>query len=339
MKNILVVNVNWLGDVVFSSPIFYALKKKYPESRIVCLADPRVKGILNHIDVVDEIIEYDEKGKHKFWWNKFGIISAIARQKCDVAYMLHGSTTKALLVKLAGVKVRVGGSIKKEQRFLTDVIASNPSDVHRSDHYLRIVEGHGVPIEDKNTRLVVSEAENEHVQQMLNAAGVSKDEKVIGINIGANWDLKKWPAGSFKALIAQLIAQGSKVVLFGAQKDFDSVNDISKSFNPKMCINLAGKTSLDEMIVLLKRIDLFICADSGPLHIASSLGTDVIGLFGPTRPEITGPRGTGKKVVLQHDVGCNRTACYYSLCPDNVCMQAINISEVLKEVNGLLNVN
>jgi len=74
MNNILVVNVNWLGDVIFSSPVFRALKEAYPQARIICLAVPRVKEILESIPFIDEIIIYDEKGKHASLTAKLGLI-------------------------------------------------------------------------------------------------------------------------------------------------------------------------------------------------------------------------------------------------------------------------
>ena len=85
-------------------------------------------------------------------------------------------------------------------------------------------------------------------------------------------------------------------------------------------------------MALMKRADCVVSADSGPVHIASSVGTNVIGIFGPTRPEITGPRGSGRAVILQRDVGCNRRPCYNLECPDNICMQAVNVKEVLDAV-------
>ena len=108
MNRILVVNVNWLGDVIFSSPIFKALKSAYPEAKISCLAVPRVKEILESIPEIDEIIIYDEKGKHGNPFAKFSLIAKLHREKFDIAFVLHRSWTRALLVFLAGIPQRVG---------------------------------------------------------------------------------------------------------------------------------------------------------------------------------------------------------------------------------------
>ena len=139
MKRILVVNVNWLGDVIFSSPIFKALKEAYPQVHISCLALPRVKEVLESIPYIDEIIVYDEKGRH---WNPFaklGLVWSLRRRHFDVAFLLHRSLTRALLVYFAGIPQRVGYDAKGRGRFLTHEVEPLDDQVHRCDYYLNIL--------------------------------------------------------------------------------------------------------------------------------------------------------------------------------------------------------
>ena len=100
---------------------------------------------------------------------------------------------------------------------------------------------------------------------------------------------------------------------------------------------LAGKTDLNQLVALMKRANLVVSADSGPLHMASSVGTDVIAIFGPTRPEITGPRGRGKSIILQEELGCNKDACYQLDCTDNVCMKSITVDDVFSAIEKIIN--
>ena len=82
---------------------------------------------------------------------------------------------------------------------------------------------------------------------------------------------------------------------------------------------------------------MLISADSGPLHIANSVGTQTIGIYGPTRLEITGVRGPGKATILKQDVGCNKAACYHLECQDNICMQSITPQKVLNVFRQIKN--
>ena len=135
MKRILVVNVNWMGDVIFSSPIFKAIKEAYPQAQISCLAPSRVREIVESIPGVDEMIDFEEKGKHWSPWGKWQLIQELRRRKFDAAFLLHCSLTRALLVFLAGIPLRVGYDTKGRGIFLTQkVSALNDEKIHRQDH-------------------------------------------------------------------------------------------------------------------------------------------------------------------------------------------------------------
>ena len=155
MKNILVVNVNWLGDVIFSAPVFKALKRSYPQARVSCLVVPRIKDVLEQCPSVDEIIVYDEKGSHSSPWAKLKLIKALRNKKFDVVFLLHRSMTRALLVYLAGIPERVGYDTKKQSRFLTQKISLSGEQRHRSDEYLKVIEGYGVSVQDRVCELTV----------------------------------------------------------------------------------------------------------------------------------------------------------------------------------------
>lgn len=337
MDRILVVNVNWLGDVIFSSPIFKALKEAHPKARISCLAPPRVKEVLESIPFIDEIIVYDEKGQH---WNplaKVKLILELRRKHFDVAFLLHRSLTRALLVYLAGIPGRVGYDAKNLGRLLTHVVEPLDGQVHRSDHYLRVIESYGVPVKDRRCQLDVSPDAERETEEILESKGIQKNDFVVVVNPGGNWDLKRWPKKSFSVLIERLLNDFNvRVVLPGAAKDEALAESISSSLKQKPVI-LAGKTNLKQLVALMKRANCVVSADSGPLHLANGVGTDVIGMFGPTRPEITGPRGSGQAFVIQYNVGCNKEACYFLQCPDNICMQSVTVEDVLDRVRQIQN--
>ncbi len=337
MKRILVVNVNWVGDVIFSSPIFRALKEAYPEVRISCLAVPRVKKVLESISFIDEIIVYDEKGRHRNPFAKLRLIFELRRKHFDVAFLLHRSWTRALLIYLAGIPHRVGYDAKKRGKFLTHKVEPLEGPTHRSDHYLNVIESYGVHVSNRECQLDTSKDAERSIEELLRERGVQKNDYKIVVNPGGNWNLKKWPKESFSRLISGFVGSfETKVIVSGAQKDISLGREIN-SLSLNRAVNLTGETNLKQLMALMKVADLVISGDTGPLHMANSVGTEVVALFGPTRPEITGPRGSGRAHVIQHDVGCNQEACYHLTCPDNVCMQAITVEEVLEIVKQIRN--
>ncbi len=337
MNNILVVNVNWLGDVIFSTPVFKALKKAYPNARVSCLAVPRVKEILEHCPHIDEVIVYDEKGKHWYPWEKLKLIASLRSKNFDVVFLLHRSMGRALMMFLAGIPKRVGYKTRKQSWFLTHKVYLDADDLHRADEYIRVVEDFGITVNDRNCELKVGEDEIRAIDAKLAQFGIAHNDTLVVINPGGNWDLKRWPSEQFSRLVMQLAKDFHvKVLISGADKDVTLANKIAVQSGVKPCV-WAGATTLRELLALLKRADVVISNDTGPVHVAASVGTDVIALFGPTRPEVTGPRGRGRVLVLHKEMGCNKAPCYHLACPQNDCMRAIMVDDVLKAFQKIRN--
>ena len=331
MKSIL-VNVNWLGDVIFSTPVFKALRRQFPEAKICCLAVPRVVPILKRCSYIDDVIVYDEKGAHRWLWNKIMLIHQLHSYHFDIAFLLHRSWTRAFMVYLAGIRQRVGYDLKDLGRLLTHKVMLPEKNIHRSDYYLKVIESYGVRVDDRTTELSVSADILRQVESFLALKGISKDDFVVVVNAGGNWPLKRWPKENFALLIERIIREIKvKVIIPGSSNDEKLADEIKRLSHVDPLV-MAGKTSLLQIMALMKRADLVVSSDSGPLHIASSVGTPVVAVFGPTRPEITGPRGTARAVILQKELECNRDACYHLACQDNKCMKAVTVDEVFKEV-------
>ena len=335
-ERILVVNVNWLGDVIFAIPVFKALRAQYPQARISCLAVPRVKEILQCVPQIDDIINYDEKGKDRGILRKFALIQSLRREKFDAVFLLHGSWSRALLMFLAGIPVRVGYETKKGRRLLTHAVKLLGGDTHKADHYLNVVESFGVSSNDRTSELSVPQSAKDEITRILFGVGIEAGEKFVVVHTSGNWDLKRWPQQNWAQLI-RILTQDLriKVVISEGPNELNWANVIAtqSQANP---IVLAGQTNLQQLMALLERATLVISADSGPLHIASCVSQNIVGIYGPTMPSTTGPRGKAKVNILHKDVGCNRASCYYSACPDNVCMKAVTISDVVDCVRELI---
>jgi lipopolysaccharide heptosyltransferase II len=333
----LVVNVNWVGDVIFSSPVFKALKETYPRAHIACLVPPRVREVVESIPQIDEMIVYDEEGRHKNPFAKLRLVYELRKRRFDAAFLLHRSLTRAFLVFLAGIPQRIGYATKGRGMFLTQRIKPSGGSIHRCDDYLNVVRSFGIPVKDGTASLNVTADAQAQVKEILISKDVKEDDFVVVIHPGGNWNLKRWPKDNF-ILLAQALTEDfqARVVISGGPQEAWLVEEIAAALKNRPIV-LAGSINLKHLIALMRRADLVISADSGPLHIASSVGSDVIGIFGPTRTEVTGPRGKGRAFILLRDVGCNREPCYYLQCPDNICMQAVTVEDILDVVRQIRN--
>ncbi|MBP9854239.1 MAG: lipopolysaccharide heptosyltransferase II [Candidatus Omnitrophica bacterium] len=339
MKRILVVNVNWLGDVIFSSPVFRALRQHNPDAHIACMAVPRVKEILECIQEIDEIIEYDEEGQHKSIWSKLKFVGDLKRKRFDEAFFLSRSFSRVLMIALANIRQRIGYDHKNRGKFLTHIVDKPADGIHRSEYYLNVIKSYGITVNDAQTVLSVPPKEESGIQKMFETQGIQSSDYVIALNPGGNWGLKRWPAQNFSRLIDILNTnKNAKLLITGSDKDTALVNQICSNLQTSnVPMIFTGKLSLKQLLALLKKVNLFISADSGPLHMASSVGCSCIAIFGPTRPELTGPRGKIDPIILQKEVGCNKKACYFLECEDNTCMQAVTAEDVYAAVRQVQN--
>jgi lipopolysaccharide heptosyltransferase II len=335
-KRILIFNVNWLGDVLFSTATIRNIRYNFPGSFIACIIPSRCYPVLKGNPHLDEIIIYDEKDRHKGVLEKLMFIQQLKGKKFDIAFLLHRSMTRALICRLAGIQERFGYYTKKRGFLLSRKIISPYRDsLHRIDYYLNIVEKSGLKVEDRFTEFFFDEEDRNLIKAFLKNEGITNDDFLVGINPGGNWEPKRWPKNYWSKLADTLIKDlGAKVILTGSHQDTPLAKAIEEKMQEKPLI-ACGKFNLKRFGALCKRLDLFITADTGPLHIANAVGTKkIIALFGPTHPSITGPFPDKNVILLQKDAGC-KIPCYEVDCKDNRCMKAISVEDVVAEARKL----
>ncbi len=337
-KKILIFNVNWLGDVLFSTATIRNIRRNFLDSFIACIIPSRCYPILKGNPHLDEIIIYDEKERQRGTLDKLRFVQLLKTKKFDVVFLLHRSLTRALICRLAGIPERIGYYTKKRGFLLTKRIAHVGRDtLHRIDYYLNVIEKAGLKVEDRYLEFFIDDNDVKFVDEFLNKKSITKDDFLVAINPGGNWLPKRWPEAHWAILADKLITEfGAKVIITGSYTDIPTVQKIRGLMEEKPII-ASGVFNLKQLGALCKRLDLFITADTGPLHIANATGTKrIIALFGPTSTQITGPYPLKNTVILSKDVGC-KIPCYVVSCKDNRCMKAITPEDVIKEIKQVKN--
>jgi len=339
-KRILIFGVNWLGDTLFSTATIRNIRRNFPESYIACIIPSRCYPMLRGNPHLDEIIIYDEKDRHKNILCKLKFVESLKAKQFDTVFLLHRSFTRALICRLAGIPERVGYYTRKRGFLMTKKILPPAKDtLHRIDYYLNIIEKAGLRAEDRFLELSISADEQYYADKFLAKCSVKPGVSLIGINPAGNWISKRWPKEYWARLADYLIVEfKAQVVITGGQADLPLALAIKNSLRSlrSPCIIACGAMNLKQSAALFKRLDLFISADTGPLHIANAVGAkSIIALFGPTSPLVTGPFPLNNVITLQKEVGC-KIPCYHKNCKDNRCMKAITPEEVLKHIKPIL---
>lgn len=334
-RRILIFNVNWLGDVIFTIPAIRALHKQYPESFIACVAPERCREVLELNPYINEVISFDERKTHKSIPSKLEFIQLLKSKKFDTVFLFHRSFTRLFLVTLSGIKRRIGLDRKKFSFLLTYKIPFIERDsVHRVDYFMNIVKPFCSNVSDKTYELKIDIEDILFTRRLLEEARIKKTEDFIVLNPGANWIFKRWPVENF-ALLCDFVKTNFKteVVISGSEVDMDLAKEIYRLTENKPVV-LCGKTNLKQLAALFKMSKLVVSADSGPLHIAIASGTRTVSLFGPTSAKITGPYDLEKNVVIQKTIDC-QVPCYEVKCFDSKCMWGITPEEVLEAIKKL----
>jgi len=334
-KKILIFNVNWLGDVLFSTATIRNIRRNFPESFIACAIPSRCYPVLKDNPHLDEIIIFDEKDRHKSLIARLNFVTFLRSKKFDTVFLLHRSFSRALICRLAGINERIGHYTPKRAFLLSKSIPLPKKDsLHRIDYYLNVIEKAGLRVEDRYLEFFYSEDDQKIVEQFLSKQGIGQDDLVIALNPGGNWLPKRWPKEYWAELADKLISQlQAKVIFTGSSSDIVLVNQIISLMMHKPVV-ASGVFNIKQLAALAKKAKIFITADSGPLHIANAVGARIIALFGPTSPEITGPYPPGNAVILQKNVGC-LIPCYKVRCNDNRCMKMITSDDVLSAVKNI----
>jgi len=335
-KRILIFNVNWLGDVLFSTAAIRNIRYNFPDNFIACAVPPRCYQILKGNPHLDEIIIFDEKERHKGFIGQLNFVKALKDKEFDTVFLFHRSFTRALICRLADIPERIGYHTKKRGFLMAKkIIAPLPDTMHRIDYYLNILKESGLKVEDRFTEFIIGVEDQKQVRRMLKEHGITKEETLVVVNPGGNWMPKRWPPEHWARLCDLLIAsQGVRVVIAGSVNDIGLSQEI-KGMMKKEPVIFTGSLTLKQLGALCTEAYCVISADTGPLHIASSLNTrNIIALFGPTSVAVTGPYPGKNTIIIQKDSGCP-VPCYQVNCKDNRCMKAITPEEVLQAFQKL----
>jgi len=339
-KRILIFNVNWVGDVLFSTASIRNIRRNFPDSFIACAIPSRCYPVLKENPCLDEIIIFDEKDRHRGVFAKLSFVRLLKSKKFDVVYLMHRSLSRALICRLAGIPERIGYYTRKRAFLLTKKIKPPAKDsLHRIDYYLNLIEKAGLKVEDRYTEFIVSAEDEKFVQDFLVKQGVNKGDFLIVINPGGNWLPKRWPKDYWIELANRATHEiGAKIIISGSHNDLPLASYIKERLKEKPVV-ACGAFNIKQFAALSKMADVVITADTGPLHIANSVGArKIIALFGPTSTVITGPYPGQNTVIFQKDVGC-KIPCYEVSCKDSRCMKAIAPEEILNELRSIKSQN
>ncbi len=341
IENICIFQTSFLGDSVLTTPLVKKTAKMFPKAKITVVTRPQTVEIFRHLDEVNKIIIDDKRGLNQIL-GIFRTANRIRRAKVDVLLVPHRSFRSALIAWLSGVKVRIGFSNSEGRFFYTKTVPFSWM-IHDAERNLYLLQG----IVQDNFKVELNldngntDAE-ETIKKLLKDSG-AEDKILVGVHPSSVWPTKCWPAENYAKLITRMEKElGLISVLIGGPKDLEVSEQVAR-LSEGHPINLATKTSLTELMALMKHLKLFITNDSGPMHIATAFGVHTLAIFGPTTKELGFfPYGEGHRVIEVKNLPCRPCALHGGKkCPLGhfKCMKDISVEEVFNSVKEMLNIH
>jgi heptosyltransferase-2 len=319
-RNILIIKPGAVGDLLQLTPVIRALAASSPAVRISLLVGSEAStALFRHHPLVAELFVYDRPRT-----DILPLWQELRSRKFDLVLNFQRSNLRAWFLAAAAFPCRVLVYHRSSAR-----------GVHAVANYLQTLVPIGIPASDHRLELFLDDESRAFAQRLFGRHGLDR-APVVAINPGASHAVNRWPAERFAELADLIAARTSgRSLVIGGPDDLPLAEEVvarSRS-NP---VNIAGTTDLLQLGAILQQCAVLVSGDTGPMHMATAVGTKVVALFGAADPARTGPVGGGHRILRAAGVAC--VPCRSRHCANAVhleCMMQITAEEVFDNLRDL----
>jgi lipopolysaccharide heptosyltransferase I len=337
VTRVLIVRLGALGDIVHAIPVAAALRRAHPSVRIDWLVSAKHREILELVPVIDRrLVVKDRPGSGP---SLLGAIRELRRTRYDIALDLQGLIKSAVIARSSGAGRVMGFSSRYLREplarlFYTDVYDPGGEGIYAPSETRHVVEINLGILETLGIRAARPEFPIERVESAAaRQAAAATGGRYALLNPGAAWPNKRWPPERLAAVATALRERRglSSVVLWGPGERALADEVIARADGAAI---LSAQTSIGDVVELARGAAVMVSGDTGPTHLAAAVGTPIVGLYGPTRPERNGP-WVADDVTLSRASVCR---CHHlrRCSQDAMCLLDIQTSEVLEAVERRL---
>ena len=336
IHNILLIQLGDIGDVVWATPTFRAVKETYPKANVSVLLRQPIGSLLAadpHIHRIFEVKRYRRNLIEEIK-GQFRLLRALHKERFDVAFDLRLDDRGAFMAFLSGAPVRVAitcpNVLWRNLLFTHIVVPYVPKKriLGAAEQSLRLVREFGIDTKDTTPKLWVSEKVKRKAEKLLDSDNITTFRRWVTLNPFSRWQYKEWEYEKWVPIVDWLWEEyGIPSVIVGAPEEREKAINIAKRCKGQT-FNLVGKTTLDELAGILRLSGLHVGVDSAAPHIAAAIGTPTITIYGPSDWRDWAPRGEIHSVVTPdrdcvpcHQKGCDGTGkskCFETLTADKV---------------------
>jgi heptosyltransferase I len=364
-RRILLIKLSAVGDVVHTIPVLNALRRRYPSAQIDWLVTPAIAELLRHNPAISNVIEFARDDWSKPWRltpfvNYARLAGKLRANSYDLVVDMHGQFRTAVFVLASGAPVRIGfdrprasvwdasprrfpaearkhawhGAREGSWLAYTHHIPVPSLDIHAVDRYLSVGAMLGLEAAPPDFSFPIPQAASASVDTLLHERGLA-GAPLLAMAPGTIWETKHWGTGKFAEVARHFLHKGFAVALMGSRRERIVCEAVARL--APGAVDIAGETTLTELVALIRRSAISVTNDSGPMHLAVALGRPVVCIFGPTDPVWIGPYGRAG-AVLQAGVPCSPcllrqlSRCHHG----HVCMEDVSARAVIERMEHVL---
>lgn len=331
---ILVTFLMHLGDLVLTTPFLHVLRNAAPQAKITYLVDEKLKEVVQYNRNIDEVITLDKKGRDNSFGALWRYAQGLQARRFDVLLSLHPNERCSFLCAASGAKYKAGAVHRLFQLFFDAPVRLDRTK-HAADMYVEVLAKLGVSDCAHNGLEIWTGPEHDAVANRFYAQHDVGAVPLVGFNIGSAVLTKRWPSERFAQVADALAARGFRSVFFGGSMDTELVAATTSQMQ-SVPIVATGAFSLGELAAAMRRCQLIITNDSGPMHVAISQHVPIVALYGPSNPKLYGPYTKQATVVTAQPPCLDCGLQMKHTCPHLRCMNELTVEQVLNAAGNWL---
>lgn len=338
IKNVLIVKLSAIGDVIHALPVSYAIKETFPEAKVTWVVEPPAYDLLTNNPYIDKIVLFEKK-KFKsmsgFIRNLPPFLAELKEIKYDAVFDLQGLGKSAAIAFFVKAPVKLGCCNMREFSHLVSRPVCGPhQNGHIVERYLDVARELGCKVEKVVFPIAVRPEEAEMTEKIMQQAGMDIKNPYVVLAVGANWPNKRWPAQYYAKLADYLYGQKLiPVVVGGGLTDAGLAAEIAANSEIPP-VDLVGRTTLKQLAYVMKSAKAIVGGDTGPMHLAAALYKPVVAVMGPTDINRNGPYGQAQNTI---EVARECKHCWKRKCAlDLDCLADIPVDMVIEKLQEIM---
>ena len=320
INRILVIKLRAIGDVLLSTPVVQNLHDHFPLAQIDFLTDKFAAEVVSGNPWISNVLTFDRKND-----SSAGIIRRVREKNYDLIIDLFSNPRSAIITGLSGARFRAGFPFRWRKYAYNIIIPPRTGNIHNIDFNLDALRRLDIPVQHFQPYFPLDDRAKQFADVWFREKNLD-GKQVVGLNPSGGWYTKRWGLEHY-AHLGDLIGEryGASIVVLRGPGEEDDALFIQKRM--KMQAHVIPQTTLAQLGAIIQQCAFIVSNDSGPMHIAASLGIPTLGIFGPTNPLQQGPYGNNHRWVRNEGLDC--LECSLTVCPiGNICMTQLEVERV-----------